>query len=461
MPDSWTWIDWVDIWRGMQPDQVRGIIDTAAIKDMLKNRQWTAEVRHTQDRRNNDNGVSMFCMTQYSQTYIVPYFKNAHGGPVPWCALCGKEAWGHSHIFCNKHLERALDNPYRNECDWIKPPTFQQLGLDDPQDANEGIVFATIPEDIYGASCPWPVNVRMPSHAEVQSKPHFESKIPGTDNPEGFSLRGFGVGLDWNANRGIAQEQPHTLQIEGSWQDAPQFPQVGTIHSACRPPMPHMQIPSVADPLRVEVPQIGDQHEMEQLEQWMDNMYQQGRRTKHRVRKLSEQSAAALLHFQDLEAYVVRELSTLHARQSGQDHELDEQDEWKRLSEHEWEKMITSVTDRFQGQTDQMLVLFQKIEQQQAATCLMPTVEESANTIDALRTELLTEFKKLLSDTSRKDYLQVVQENIKVVQSTRKDDQQDLLDTMRNLVMFSVSLRRHNNKQIKSRRHQNVAASTF
>ena len=67
MPDSWTWIGWVDIWRGLQPDQVRSIIDTAAIKDMLKNRQWTAEVRHTQDRRNNDNGVSLFCMSQYSQ----------------------------------------------------------------------------------------------------------------------------------------------------------------------------------------------------------------------------------------------------------------------------------------------------------------------------------------------------------------------------------------------------------
>ena len=101
MPDSWTWIDWTDIWRGMQPDQVRGIIDTAAIKDMLKNRQWTAEVRHTQDRRNNDNGVSMFCMSQYSQEYIVPFFKNANGGPVPWCMLCGKETWGLSHIFCN------------------------------------------------------------------------------------------------------------------------------------------------------------------------------------------------------------------------------------------------------------------------------------------------------------------------------------------------------------------------
>ena len=85
----------------MQPDQVRGIIDTAAIKDMLKNRQWTAEVRHTQDRRNNDNGVSMFCMSQYSQKYIVPFFKNANGGPVPWCMLCGKETWGLSHIFCN------------------------------------------------------------------------------------------------------------------------------------------------------------------------------------------------------------------------------------------------------------------------------------------------------------------------------------------------------------------------
>ena len=226
-------------------------------------------------------------------------------------------------------------------------------------------------------------------------------------------------------------------------------------------PIPRMQIPSEADPLRVEVPQIGDQYEMEQLENWMDNMYQQARRTKHRVRKLSEQSAAALLQFQDLEAYTVRELSILHARQSGQDHELDEQDEWKRLSEHEWEKMITSVTDRFQGQTDQILVLFQNLERQQVATSLMPTVEESADTIDALRTELLTEFKKLLSDTSRKDYLQVVQENIKFAHATRKDDQQDLLDTMRNLVNLSVSLRRHNNKQIKSRRHQNVAASTF
>ena len=303
------------------------------------------------------------------------------------------------------------------------------------------------------------MNVRMPSHDEEQSMPHFESKIPGTDNPEGFSLRGFGVGLDWNANRGIAQEQPHTLQIEGSWQDAPQFPQVGTIHSACRPPTLHMQIPSVAEPLRVEVPQIGDQHEMEQLEQWMDNMSQQARKTKLRVKKL--EAYIVRTNVQDLEAYIVRELSTLHARQSGQDHELDEQDEWKRLSEHEWEKMITSVTDRFQGQTDQMLVLFQKIEEGAANTIdafsRVPTVEDSANTIDALRTEVLTEVKKL----SRKDYLRVTEENIKLVQSTRKDDQQDLLDTMRNLVMVSVSLRRHNNKQIKSRRHQTVAASTF
>ena len=103
----------------------------------------------------------------------------------------------------------------------------------------------------------------MPSHDEEQSMPHFESKIPGTDNPEGFSLVGFGIGMDWNANRGIAQEQPHTVQIEGSWQDAPQFPRVGTIHSPCRPPIPRMQIPSVADPLRLQVPQISDPHEME------------------------------------------------------------------------------------------------------------------------------------------------------------------------------------------------------
>ena len=89
----------------------------------------------------------------------------------------------------------------------------------------------------------------------------------------------------------------------------------------------------------------------------MDNIYQQARRTKYRVRNLTEQSAAALLQFRELEKYTVRELQELHARLSGQDHELDDHSEWKRLSEHEWEKMITSVTDRFQGQTDQILVL--------------------------------------------------------------------------------------------------------
>ena len=175
---------------------------------------------------------------------------------------------------------------------------------------------------------------------------------------------------------------------------------------------------------------------MEKLENWMDNIYQQARRTKYRVRNLTEQSAAALLQFQELEAYTVRELQQLHARLSGQDHEFDDHSQWKRLSEHEWEKMITSVTDRFQGQTDQILMLFQNLTEQQVATSLRPTVEESADTIDALRNELLTEFKKLLSDTSRKDYLQVVQENIKFVHATRKDDLQDLLDMMRNQVIF-------------------------
>ena len=305
----------------------------------------------------------------------------------------------------------------------------------------------------------WPVNVRMPSHAEEQTMPHFYSKIPDTDNPEGFSLVGFGIGMDWNANRGIAQEQPHTLQIEGSWQDPDgrqHFPQVGTIHSPCRPPTRHMQIPSVAEPLRVEVPQIGDQHEMEQLEQWMDNMSQQARKTKLRVKKL--EAYIVRTNVQDLEAYIVRELSKLHERQSGQDREFDEQNEWKRLSEHEWGHLITSVADRFQAQTDQMLVLFQKIEQDTASTIdafsKVPTVEDSANIVrtecQQLRTEVLTQVKKLSHKEAedRKD--------------DRKDDQQVLLDTMRILLRFSGTLRRHNSRRHNSRRrHQTVAASTF
>ena len=119
-----------------------------------------------------------------------------------------------------------------------------------------------------------------------------------------------------------------------------------------------------------------------------------------------------------MEAYTVRELQILHARQSGQDHELDDHSQWKRLSEHEWEKMITSVTDRFQGQTDQILMLFQGLTEQQVATSLRPTVEESAVTIDALRNELLTEFKT----QSRRDYQQVVHENIKFIDTCRRDD---------------------------------------
>jgi hypothetical protein len=210
----------------------------------------------------------------------------------------------------------------------------------------------------------------------------------------------------------------------------------------------------------VEVPQIGDQHEMEQLEQWMDNMSQQARKTKLRVKKL--EAYIVRTNVQDLEAYMVRELSKLHERQSGQDreyeHDRDEHNEWKRLSEVEWGLLIASVADRFQAQTDQMQAFFQKIEQDTASTIdgfsKVPTVEDSANIVrtecQQLRTEVLTEVKKLSHKEAecRKD--------------DRKDDQQVLVDTMRILLRFSGTLRRHNSRRHNSRRrHQTVAASTF
>jgi len=108
----------------------------------------------------------MFVIEQCQQEYMVPFFKNPTGGPVPFCSLCGKESWGPSHIFSNKHLENALNYPYRNRRDWIKPPSFKDLGLDDPQAASEGITFAAIPTDMYQVK--WPVNVRMPSHSEAR-----------------------------------------------------------------------------------------------------------------------------------------------------------------------------------------------------------------------------------------------------------------------------------------------------
>ena len=79
-----------------------------------------------------------------------------------------------------------------------------------------------------------------------------------------------------------------------------------------------------------------------------------------------------------------------------------------------------------------MLVLFQKIEQDTASTIdgfsKVPTVEDSANIVrtecQQLRTEVLTEVKKLSHKEAecRKD--------------DRKDDQQVLVDTMRNLLRF-------------------------
>ena len=463
MPALWKEMDWKDIWRGNRPGCKRPAVDTAAIKLMLRERHFSGEVRHNLDKKKNKNNISMFVIGQCQQQYILPFFKNPSGGPVPWCGLCGRESWGPSHIFSNRHLENAGNNPYRNPLEWHKPPTFRDLGLDDPQDASEGITFATIPADMEQVE--WPVEVRMPSYSEAlrdSDIPHFESRIPDNPEPEWFSLE---VLMAEQIEQGPwqdavqierpfichgvpeAEEQPHT-----PWQNAngrQHFPSVGTIHSPVRPPALRSHSMNV---LETQVPQmhsigspaltshqIGDP--IEPLQKWMDNIADQTSRTKNRMRNLQKDFAVFSSQLENLlatQSGQASQLENLLATQSGQDHvaKMGVEVGTKMIEQvakfnGQMQELKVATADNGQVQSDLIHRISQGLQELKVATAEM-RVEERVDELRAqLTDDLQTKIDMVLAEQI--DCQKSVCQNLNAI---RQECMQDQLSTMRTNVNF-------------------------
>ena len=81
MPEDWDWIEFKDIWRGMQKGEKRPAIDLFLVKQMLEFKDRSAEIRYGQDREANGGGASLFLLNEFKQEYIVMHFKHPNGPP--------------------------------------------------------------------------------------------------------------------------------------------------------------------------------------------------------------------------------------------------------------------------------------------------------------------------------------------------------------------------------------------
>ena len=204
-----------------------------------------------------------------------------------------------------------------------------------------------------------------------------------------------GIGIDWDAgcNR-VAQpmaEEPSYTRPKVTFDP-------DTVQPSCRARIPR---PLISDPTRMQLPDGSCTHK-EQLEKWLANVYQVCRRTKMRVTKLEQESEAAILQFEALASKLLE-----------QESEARGHSEWKRMTEDEWEKMTTSVSDQFQ----RLITISDS-----RAELATKHRAESAEHIVLLRTELQTELKKLLFDHKG--------DNIKLVDTCQKDYLEGMVDMM-------------------------------
>ena len=70
VPEDWDWIDYNDVWRGMQKGEKRPAIDLFLVKQMLEFKDRSAEIRYGQDREANGGGASFFCSESSSKNTL-------------------------------------------------------------------------------------------------------------------------------------------------------------------------------------------------------------------------------------------------------------------------------------------------------------------------------------------------------------------------------------------------------
>ena len=101
--------------------------------------------------------------------------------------------------------------------------------------------------------------------------------------------------------------------------------------------------------------------------------------------------------------------------------------------------MVATFNEQMQSQTDQILRIFQGLQELQVSTSLRPTVEESIDRLDELRLHLTNDFQTKI-DMVRSDCHKDVNDCQKVVHqnldANREDSLEDQLAMMRNKLIF-------------------------
>ena len=112
---------WVHKWKGLRPgQQVPPVDKIGALKFQKLEKGSDANERFDLDVAEN-NGDPKFLCNQLLQIWVVPWWKNDSGYPLPWCAICGAEAWSPVHFFSKHHLKAGLSNPKTWQATWKYP----------------------------------------------------------------------------------------------------------------------------------------------------------------------------------------------------------------------------------------------------------------------------------------------------------------------------------------------------
>ena len=131
MASGWQCMPCIGVWRGLTPGELRPGIDINTVKRLLEKPLYSPDTRHADNMREN-NGVPVFVLNEVKQMYFEWKLKHNSGPPTPSCRLCNNEAWGHAHIFSNKHLEKLLNQPYLWIDTWHPAPSLSDTGVQDP-----------------------------------------------------------------------------------------------------------------------------------------------------------------------------------------------------------------------------------------------------------------------------------------------------------------------------------------
>ena len=102
------------------------------------------------DDKNCNAGKPSFLPNGYKQLHIAPQWKHDNTAPTAYCMLCAKEAWSASHVYSNLHSNRIVARPYHWTSEWMDPPSFQEVGIQDPR--THGITFPSLAQE-YDKKC--------------------------------------------------------------------------------------------------------------------------------------------------------------------------------------------------------------------------------------------------------------------------------------------------------------------